>query len=544
MPKRIRLSLIKKIIRLFGFILFVLFFIARPSVFADTPAQYIENGENELFSETVDGVLQAYSIFQYAKSDYPNDPVINTYLAVTRILNLLLTQDPEGATDLLSKYGIIRTGSYLDTLDLVPPLNNNDKVALPETAPSSEYLRSFLCGAFLTALNDSLSNLDTTITQWTDSDKHVVAKEKLGTDKDIEFDYGDIYLFRAGLKAFKCLVSMISAYNLDIDVRELVALFNLEVFDPNILLTRYPDLLNLLQSGGSPSYDGAGSLADAKSALLGAISDYFTSSEKIRNDNNTESGADELIEIDQDDAEEALFRENLGKMQTSLIGGTNAADLILERTGTEYHVYGGDTFTTDEPSWWEKGYYPEEYGYVYLGSANRTATFNGDYAIYIIMTCEGNKAPVDTVQGSDGSFFGTDTTANTLFWWNVGQPPDFNYALVGGERDGERGFIVIRPTTTNFLKVYLHNCEAIEEDEHFLLDLNPLFNNNPNLRDMLPQFNECVSVDGTIGHGLGDDPTLGGILPGRTHDDWDILLLGQCIPVRGLPWLKLLLLDP
>lgn len=70
------------------------------------------------------------------------------------------------------------------------------------------------------------------------------------------------------------------------------------------------------------------------------------------------------------------------------------------------------------------------------------------------------------------------------------------------------------------------------------LDLNPLFGGSGrypspvNPRDVLTEFdrkNEPIS--GTFGHGLGDDPTLGGIFPDMTQELWAILF---DLPVSGL----------
>ena len=62
------------------------------------------------------------------------------------------------------------------------------------------------------------------------------------------------------------------------------------------------------------------------------------------------------------------------------------------------------------------------------------------------------------------------------------------------------------------------------------LNLNPLFGNGSgpiSLRSMLPQFTEFAwgyPASGTMGHGLGNDPTLGGIFPAYAQDNWDKLL--------------------
>ena len=83
--------------------------------------QYVSDGEEALFSETVDGILEAHSIFQQGHGAYPNDPVINVYLAVTRLLELGLREDGTGLTDLLAEYGMTRSGNHLEGLEIDRP---------------------------------------------------------------------------------------------------------------------------------------------------------------------------------------------------------------------------------------------------------------------------------------------------------------------------------------------------------------------------------------------------------------------------------------
>ena len=178
-----------------------LFCLNPPNVSAATPQEFISSGEDALYSETIVGILQAHSIFQDAKATYPYDPVINGYLAMTRLFHLALTSESGGLQELLTKYGIVRTGFDLDTLDYDLPKDVNDKYNVPETAPRTESARAFMFGALLSAIDASIGNLDITIGYWNDASKHIVAKEKRGTDIDIEVDYGDIYLFRASLRS-------------------------------------------------------------------------------------------------------------------------------------------------------------------------------------------------------------------------------------------------------------------------------------------------------------------------------------------------------
>jgi hypothetical protein len=61
---------------------------------------------------------------------------------------------------------------------------------------------------------------------------------------------------------------------------------------------------------------------------------------------------------------------------------------------------------------------------------------------------------------------------------------------------------------------------------------NPLFAGSVAPRNMLPQFDsEGEPIPGTVGHGLNNDATLGGVTPGMTQDDW----LGRGYEVYGIP---------
>ncbi|RLB81192.1 MAG: hypothetical protein DRH24_09470 [Deltaproteobacteria bacterium] len=81
----------------------------------------------------------------------------------------------------------------------------------------------------------------------------------------------------------------------------------------------------------------------------------------------------------------------------------------------------------------------------------------------------------------------------------------------------------------NELKASLNEnktADLTDNVEHLLLNLNFFFGyeSDPyDLRDFLPLFNQCSNpIAGTVGHGLGDDATLGGILPGYLQADWGI----------------------
>ena len=503
----------------------------------------IATGKSQLFTKTLPGGLDAYKTFQaavdspdYASALNAQKVKIRTYLAVTRMLDVLFRDDGGTEADtlakLLAKYGITRTGNDFESLNAYPQKDRYGNIIIPATAPDSEAVRAFLAGPFLTAVNASIADMDDVVALLGQTEtKEIISKNLTNNDKDIEVDDGDYYLFRAVFKAMKFAALTLSAYNTNVNPRELMSLVHF-VADGSAMrdiLDRYPDLLKL--AAGSP--DGPQRLAQAKEALIGAIDDYLTASEKIRNDADVTPGAEKLFSIteDEDLYREGLLRENMATARSSLTEN-KAVTFIEKRIGTEYHVYGGASYSTTEPYHWEKGYHPERYGYTYLGKADKTATFNGQYNCYIIMTRAGNMAPVDAVQGSGGVYYSTDTTGNTINHWNLNGASDGNYALVGGRESGAYGgFVVIRPPSAiTSLTVYLASAPGVVPIETYgqsRANLYPLFGDVSKAplqpRDLLPQIsNAGVFTTGTMGHGLlpANDATLGGLLPDHTQDKW------------------------
>jgi hypothetical protein len=105
-----------------------------------------------------------------------------------------------------------------------------------------------------------------------------------------------------------------------------------------------------------------------------------------------------------------------------------------------YEVYGGNAYL---PCGGTQGYDPSKYGYTFLGTATSTATFNGSYSYYTIVTRDFNVIHLDTVQGSNGAYFGTTSTGNTTGYVNIGGVPDGLYATVGANRMSGGGYVDI-----------------------------------------------------------------------------------------------------
>lgn len=474
-----------------------------PQTEAATAQEFISSGEDVLHSETIDGILQAHSIFQDAKVTYPNDPVINAYLALTRLFHLALTSESGGLQKLLTKYGIIRTGLDLDHLDYDLPKDDNDKYNVPETAPKTESARAFMSGALLSAIDASIGNLDITIANWSDSSKHIVAKEKRGTDMDIEVDYGDIYLFRASLKELKSLFLTITAYDLNIDIREIAALDNLEAFSEKDFLDRYQNFLQLIPTTATPTGDGISQLALARTALIGAIDDYIAASPKIRNDSDLTPGAEELIEIDECDyLLEEWFKDSLASIKTTLSSASNPAAEIPDQ---EEEWLFTDGTTGDEI--WVTMEHNKSQAEFYGLDGDDFVGWSGEISC---ITITGNQIYIE--MEASGWPYSEIAFAGTL----NGTSDAISGSYTGWSAEGQ--------VTGTFTAARMSLSENIER-----INLNPFFGNGSapyDLRDFLPEFNACDDpVPGTVGFGLNPsepDATLGGILPDYIQDDWGL----------------------
>ncbi|MHB8830160.1 MAG: hypothetical protein ACYC6Q_11640, partial [Syntrophales bacterium] len=481
----------------------------------------IQTGKAQLFSRSVSGALSAYQTFQTAAAgaDYsaatPAQKIkIRAYLAFTRMIDILLREDG-GSTDtlaeLFAQYGATRAGDAFDSVKFTPPpLNDDGKIILPASAPASaEALRAFFSGPFLAAVNASIADIDAAIALCpTDGsegdDREIIAKALINpedtTQPDVEMDAGDYYLFRAFLKFLKGYALMCAGNNANLDIREVVALVNME---PGMemfkrILERYPDFLKI---------SDAAKMNEARLALLDAIADYETASAKIRGDINLQPGAEELISLDITEvAKERFLREQMALAKTSLQNNTAVAlggseewwnFSILTPESQTFGVALEDSFSSGSYSAYGNAGCDQKFGcnarleYALVNGSSITLRFNYYYPYY-----------------GWSEFHGTLNAARTQ--------------ITNGTYNG----YVSSPVPGSYSGTF----SAVQADVQAnteRINLFPLFGDGAAtqpqaLRDLMPQLNEYgYPLPGTMGHGLSDDPTLGGILPDfATQERW------------------------
>lgn len=106
-----------------------------------------------------------------------------------------------------------------------------------------------------------------------------------------------------------------------------------------------------------------------------------------------------------------------------------------------YRVYGGSNAPANLN-------YPQDSGFVLLGKATGRATVKGSYPYYCIVAYDG-EVLLDSIMGSNGSYYGVAASTNTLNPSRVAGMPDGLYATIGNQGGAlGAGSVSIHPGTT------------------------------------------------------------------------------------------------
>jgi hypothetical protein len=150
------------------------------------------------------------------------------------------------------------------------------------------------------------------------------------------------------------------------------------------------------------------------------------------------------------------FAEWVGTVSGTTMAGTFAETReSIQRAGTwravkvppmrctTYEVYGG---AAELGCGGLAGYNPELNGYTFLGTDTSTATFDGEYDRYYVVTRDKNVVRVDSVETPAGEYPGTTgSDGNTTDYLNIRDPPDGMAAIVGAGAISQGGYVEIAP---------------------------------------------------------------------------------------------------
>ncbi|MCK4784943.1 MAG: hypothetical protein KAV87_14420 [Desulfobacteraceae bacterium] len=501
-------------------------------------AYYIKMGRLAMFEGegSLSGLRMAYQTFDNGINDSvcpdcSDSEELKFLHAVTGTAMLFIDNSnvlvEDSFLELVQQFGVIVTGDSFDPSDTNPIdinviLDVANNYIVPSGAPLPEEIPGIII-AMIPQIDALIAELESIDDSPSDPFRIFFTPSETGMQSNLEVDYGEVLILKGLLMALKAQIQAKLAYDVYINVNEsllnkllYVDGINTDNFDENTffalfgiddvdnlhinddILNPYPVLLEVLPT------DGAAILAKARLDMIVGIKYYSDAIDYLRNEQDPQEN--DFLYIDQDsEAGFQLVGDWLTKLRNSLTGGT-AGTYMWETTKT-YNIYmsgqglvgelvlvydftgfdgdtGSLTFTDPSiaPSPWEvDGFWKEDNGIIDIDLEYYS---NGDWRQGYL---EGTLTPDE------------NTIINATFeYWGT-----------------------VNDKLTNLTGTWT-STEVTYKD----INLNPIFvfPGPVSPRDMLPEFNDFNEpVYGTFGHGLGDDPTLKGILPSMTQQDWALL---------------------
>jgi hypothetical protein len=500
---------------------------------ASEPNDYIIPGRELLFDGSLSGIRAAYQIFDNGLNDgncaeCQTNRELKFFHALSKTAMLLVRDDGnsiDSIFELAQKFGINISGQYWapyfrpSTLDFNEVRNQHNTYEIPKDAPNINDFRNILDTSFIPEIDSIIGDLNSISDTPANRFRIYLSADELRIlyPSDYEFeeplepvevDFGEVLLLKGILTDLKAQLEMKNAYDIYVEPGD--KLFEKNYggslkFNEDVLLP-HPQILKVLPTVHD-SNNGAAILAQAANDLISSINYYLAMIDYIRSEEDWQG--DDFLYIDPNDNYIVNGIENrLITLRDSRINDT-VATLPMETTKT-YDLY--DVHSA------------------YIGQLVLVYDFAG-------------------IEGYDGSLTFTDSnlapTPWDVDWFGRGEDDanrieiDLEYDSQGQWRQGyfegtisDDGNTITNGTfeywgfsngTVNNLSGNAVNIKVQDVN----IDLNPIFGSterypNPvNPRDLLPVFDQWnYPLPGTVGHGLSDDPTLGGILPQTTQYDW------------------------
>lgn len=513
-------------------VLSLICFFATLKTQASEPNDYIIPGRSLLFNGTLSGLQAAHEMFDNGLND-SNCADCNSsreliFLhAVTRIAMWAARDDSAPVDSVIEfawEFDIEVLGDYWEELDInYPndvelPTNQHDAYVIPEEAPDViSGIFDFIDASAIPEIDAVIAELNSISDSPGDRFRIFFHPDETGLENDLEVDYGEVLILKGLLAALKGLFQTQAAYDMYVDANDmLVEKAYGNCFNANRdLLDPHPDLLKVLPTAND-SNDGAAVLAQARQDLINAINYYFDAIDYIRSEEDPQE--DDLLYIDPNDDDIVNdINDRLITLRDSLIDDT-VATVPLEMTKT----YILENLTTT----WELELVFDFIGFDAEGS-------------FVLVSGSGVPSPWKI------TYF-TIEDDELIAEMDYDVPGEWGGALFVGmisedQNDITNGtFEYWGPAYGTIYNMFGQLVNTEVEDAN--IDLNPVFGSSVrypepvNPRDLLPEFDQWNGPQpGTMGHGLGDDATLGGIIPDMNQYDWQ--LLGDALQPGGLFYL-------
>lgn len=546
---------------------------------ADCAAAYTVPGRQQMFPLSLSGVRLAYQTFEtgMADDDCNDCPELVFLHALSRTVLLFADKSDlivnDSFMEIAEAFGFSITGDTLEFLDIDASavVDVEGRYVIPAGAPTGEEIKDILDNQIIPEVNDIIAELET-ISDASGSGGefriHLTPAET-GLESPLEVDYGDVLMLRALLTAVESILTLEMAYDLEyaidraalnrmlytdgirmpetledyiavldvleIDPRDLITInfnninFDNPQFDAAIdlwrdvslntyLFDRRPWFGRIYPTPNNPEIDGSLILARAAHDLVAALNIFKQAADYIMNENTppgTDDQEDELLYFDP----AGSFYHNwlysrLDDVRTSLADDTSM--LYPFETTLEYQVY-----DSTSRQWGTLDVVLDYTGA--CGDEGRLTVLPGTlvpspWSVEDVEISVAADSVVDIEfehRDQNGIWDGGACFEATLSA-NADSFTDGTFSWFGPVGNGT--FKGLTGTLTR----------SLVEDVN--VDLNPFYGNSARYPDpvpvkaMLPRLTaDNAPMTGTFGAELGNDPTLGGLLPDTNQADWDAL---------------------
>ena len=431
--------------------------------------------------------------------------------AMTR-LAMWIGRDDGGNVDsfieLARLFDVEFIGNALDDMYMTYPLNKRDAYKLPRNYEQLlGSVLSSLSNNGANELNEILAELDMINDSPADPFYIMLYTYETNLLKDVELDYGEIMAIKAALYFMANVLGSQIPYDMyvDYETNQLIEKEYADMVKLNRdILAPHPYLGKILPTPNDPN-DGTAALAQIKQHLINAVDMYIDAVDYIQAEIDDQS--DDIIVIDEEFAENYEFIEqHLLNMQDTLVDDTSL--YITHETNKYYTLYNEDQTTT-----WSMWLNLNVINEFRDGELELVSGIGDVDSFEILDYMVDNNEIYCELEGVmwnwtifQGTFTGTLTSGQT--------------EIIDGTLEYWGGYNTY-PAITGITGTLDYLDEGIDH-----VDLNPVFGSERypepvSPRDILPEYDEYgQAVAGTTGHGLGDDPTMGGIFPDMTQEDW------------------------
>ncbi len=438
---------------------------------------------------TCSGILAANLKFEAAVNADLDDQKANLFYAVTRVLAFGLEQSGgaglETLADLLGAFGINRND--IDSLNEGSPFNDipeiYDSYNPPATIPGGEAMRAFLAEQVMTVLDAAIDNLNKVDGTFTTT----LPASVTGETYDTEVDYGDVLLFKSALYTFKSVMLLMTAYNLDIDIKEIIVLGNADMLQfQRDFLTKYQDVLKLRT-------DGTASLHNAKTALLSAIDTWQATFAFITAESDGQENDLFYFDSAEDQREAEFLLTQLAELENSLSENRPATFTVIEETWIVTDTTTNDQIEIEIEKDVDGKFVIGDYWFLNIGYEGVIESFSVSGSTVTFELSYEGMDPWSVVSTGTISADGTSISSGSYTKYD-----DMGNPVSNGN------FIATRQN---------------QETETETIDFNLVFGNSGksplDIRAILPEFDQYNEI---IPGAFPGEPVLNGIMPGITND--------------------------